>query len=135
MSEYTEKAEKFLKEHDISFSAVMKGDKCPLWCKGDHIHGERYFITLKRKGTKQRYSLSFWNSLNDMQTGKKPIAYDVLAAIQKYDPQSLEEFCQEYGYYTDSIEANKVYKAVVKEWQSVAKFFSLSELEELREID
>lgn len=135
MSKYTEKAEQFLKEHGISFNAVMKGDKCPMWCKGDHIHGDRYFITFTRRSTKQRYSLSFWNSLNDAQTGKKPTAYDVLASIQKYNPESLEEFCREYGYSTDSIEANKVYKAVVKEWQRVAKFFSLSELEELREID
>jgi len=156
MSEYTEQAEQFLKEHnisfkavrkadkcplwckgehDIGFKAVRKADKCPLWCKGEHVHGERYLITFTRKGTKQRYSLSFWNSLNDVQTGKTPVAYDVLAAIQKYDPGDLHEFCQSFGYSEDSIEASRIHKAVVKEWQKVSTFFSVDELKEAQEIN
>ncbi len=135
MSEYTEQAEQFLKEHNIDFKAVRKADKCPLWCKGDHVHGERYLITFTRKNTKQRFGLSFWNSLNDVQTGETPTAYDVLAAIQKYSPGDFHEFCQNFGYSEDSIEASKIYRAVVGEWLKVSKFFSVSELEEAQEIN
>lgn len=134
MSEYTEKADQFLKEHGISFSVLMKADRCPMWCKGDCVHGDRYLVTFKRNSTKQKFSLSFWNSVNDMHAGKAPTAYDVLAAIQKYDPGDFKEFCGEFGYSTDSVEAHNVHKAVVKEWQKAAKFFSLSELAEAQDI-
>lgn len=135
MNEYTEQAEQFLKKHDIDFKAVKKADKCPLWCKGDHVHGERYLVTLSRKSTKQRFSLSFWNSLNDMEKSKEPTAYDVLAAIQKYDPEDFHEFCQSFGYSEDSIEASRIYRAVIKEWLKVSGFFSVSELKEAQEIN
>jgi len=135
MNEYTEQAEQFLKKHNISFSAIRKADKCPLWCKDDHIHGERYLVTFKRKDTNQKYSLSFWNSLNDTQTGEKLSAYDVLAGIQKYNPGDFEEFCNSFGYSKDSIEASKIYRAVIKEWLKVSKFFSPSELTEAQEIN
>jgi len=135
MSEYTEQAEQFLKEHNISFKAVRKADKCPLWCKGEHMHGERYLVTFTRLGVKQRFSLSFWNSINDVVNARSPSKYDVLAAIQKYDPGDFHEFCQSFGYSEDSIEASKIYKEVVKEWQKVSTFFSVDELKEAQEIN
>lgn len=135
MSEYTKQAEQFLKEHDIDFKAVRKADKCPLWCKGDHVHGERYIATFTRLGVKQRFSLSFWNSFNDVQTGKTPTAYDVLAAIQKYDPEDFHEFCLSFGYSEDSIKASKIHKMVMQEWKKVSEFFSPSELTEAQEIN
>lgn len=136
MSEYERKAEDFLSEHGIKFSAAFKGDKCPLFCDGRHIHGDRYLITFSRKlGDRvKRFSLSFWNSLKDMEEGNKPHPYDVLACIQKYDPGDLKDFCSDFGYDTDSIKANRTYKAVVQEWAKVAGFFSLGELSELQEI-
>lgn len=136
MSEYERQVEDFLAEHGIKFNAAFKGDKCPLWCDGGHIHGDRYLITFSRRlgDRMKRFSLSFWNSLKDMEEGNKPHPYDVLAAIQKYDPGTLEDFCSGFGYDADSIKANKTYKAVCLEWDKVAGFFSLDELSELQEI-
>lgn len=63
-----------------------------------------------------------------------PTAYDVLACLTKYDPGTFENFCGEYGYDNDSRKAEKVYKAVVNEWQNVAMLFTDTEIEQLQEI-
>lgn len=62
-----------------------------------------------------------------------PTAYDVLASITKYDPDTFESFCSEFGYDEDSRTAERTYKAVVKEWNAVERLFSDC-LEELQEI-
>lgn len=63
-----------------------------------------------------------------------PTAYDVLACITKYHPGTLEDFCSEFGYDTDSKKAEKTYYAVLKEYADVSSIFSHQELEELAEI-
>jgi hypothetical protein len=63
-----------------------------------------------------------------------PTSYDVISCLQKYDVGSFEDFCSEFGYDVDSISANKVYKAVVNEYDNMAKLFSDEELQILGEI-
>ena len=63
-----------------------------------------------------------------------PSAYDVLACLTKYDPDTFEEFCYSYGYDTDSRKAEKIYKAVCEEWVNVQKIWTDSEIEEMQEI-
>lgn len=63
-----------------------------------------------------------------------PTAYDVLACLQKYDVGTFEDFCGEFGYYTDSKTAEKTYKAVINEYTSVCKLFTDAEIEQLQEI-
>jgi len=58
----------------------------------------------------------------------------VLACIQKYEVGNFQNFCGDFGYDTDSRKAEKIYKAVCKEWEKVNTFFSESELIELQEI-
>lgn len=67
--------------------------------------------------------------------GEEPTAYDVLACITKYDPGTFEDFCSEFGYDTDSRSAEKIYKAVVKEFDNICKLFTDSEIEQLQEIN
>lgn len=63
-----------------------------------------------------------------------PTAYDVLACITKYDPGTFENFCDDFGYDTDSRSAERTYNAVVQEWLQISALFSEQELEELRDI-
>ena len=39
----------------------------------------------------------------------KPSNYSILCALPKYEIGSLSDFCDNYGYTTDSIKANKIY--------------------------
>ncbi len=66
--------------------------------------------------------------------GTPPDEYDILAAMTKYDPGTLENFCSEFGYDTDSKRAERVYKSVSEEWLNVQKIWTDREIEELREI-
>ena len=134
MSEYETKAIKFLAKHGITLSVAEGGYKKPLWAEKGQAHGNHYRITFQREPHRKRFSLSFWNSVNDVQEHKHPSAYDVLTCLQKSDVGSFEEFCCEFGYDCDSIKALKTYKATVKEWEKVSGFFTPEEIEELQGI-
>jgi hypothetical protein len=64
-----------------------------------------------------------------------PSAYDVLACLTKYDPSTFEDFCDSYGYDKDSRKAEKIYFAVVEEYQNLKMLFTDAELEKLAEIN
>jgi hypothetical protein len=66
--------------------------------------------------------------------GETPTSYDVLTCLQKYDVGSFEDFCSDFGYDEDSRKAEKIYKAVCKEYENICKLWSDEEIEELQEI-
>lgn len=134
---YERQGEKFLQKFGIEFKAERKTDHvCPMWCDGKHTHGDRYLITFRRKyDTAKQLNFAFWNSLADKENNKSPTSYGVLASMTKYDPETFDNFCGEYGYDTDSIKALKTYKAVCAEWSKIFKFFGEKELNDLREIN
>lgn len=63
----------------------------------------------------------------------EPTFYDVLTSLQKYDVNTFENFCGDFGYDTDSRTAERTYKAVKKEFKAVERLFG-DILEELQEI-
>ena len=90
-------------------------------------------------------NLVLWIKLRDydfLNNGKSdkihypvaPTAYDVLACLTKYDPDTFENFCSEYGYDEDSRKAEKIYNAVLDEWRNVCALFTDEEIEQLQEI-
>lgn len=89
---------------------------------------------------RSRMALAWWMRDNHFHLGglkfkfQHPSAYDVLAALTKYDPDTFENFCCEYGYDTDSRKAEKVYEAVKNEYRNLQILFDDSELAALREI-
>lgn len=86
-------------------------------------------VRLKRNG--KTYTFNFGQSI--AKGGEEPDIYDVLACLTKSDPGSLEDFCSEYGYDSDSIKANITYTAVCREWKAIDRLFS-DIIEGLREI-
>jgi len=62
-----------------------------------------------------------------------PTEYDVLASITKYGPGTFKDFCDEFGYDTDSRKAEKTYFAVQDEYENINKLFS-DVIEDLQEI-
>lgn len=81
-----------------------------------------------------KYGLSFRLGHDRIHRPTAPTEYDVLSCLTHYDPYTLEDFCDCYGYDTDSIRANELYKDVVNEWQNVCILWSDEEIEILREI-
>ncbi len=66
---------------------------------------------------------------------EEPTPYSVLASLTKYDPSTFEDFCSSYGYDTDSIKAEKVYKAVCDEWKNIQMLYNDEDIELLQEIN
>ena len=64
-----------------------------------------------------------------------PSAYDVLACLTHYDPETFEDFCGNFGYDVDSRKAEKTYFAVQKEWNDLSRLYTEEELDLLREIN
>lgn len=85
--------------------------------------------TLTRK--RKRYTFNFGQSI--AAGNVEPTMYDIITCLTKYNPETFENFCSEYGYNTDSINAQKTYKAVKREFNGVNRLFS-DILEELQEI-
>lgn len=73
--------------------------------------------------------------LRKMKTEARPNAYDILAAVEKSDPGTFDDFCSEFGYNTDSRAAVRTYFAVQKEYADLARIFTAEQLEMLAEIN
>lgn len=124
-----------------------------------HNHGVHYDITISRAGRKP-YTFSYWGSINDryskeyekyvklnwqsradeeraLRTSSTPTAYDVLTCISGdigMHDWTFEEFCGDFGYDTDSRQAEKTYNAVCDQSRALAHLFNDEELDQLREI-
>ena len=104
-----------------------------------HFTGETesrdiFKVTLKRD--REKHSFTFGQSISESTgTGRnKPTAYGVLTCLTKYDPEGFEDFCGEFGYDTDSRNAENIYDAVCEEWEGVKRIFTPEEIELLAEI-
>jgi len=139
ISEYEEQGRRFLEKYSIDFKARMKDGACPPWERaGGCIHGDHYRITLRKRANFGSKSLSFdfWNSYNDMQMGKTPQPYDVLAAISSEAAFDWEfsDFCADYGFAEDSRSAFAAYQRMIGFAKRAQNFFTTEELEALGEI-
>lgn len=103
--------------------------------KNDKDKRDIYRCTLKRGN--REYKFNFGQSIARSGFYHKPeipTAYDVLVSLTKYDPQSFEDFCAEYGYNEYSRMAERIYNSVVNEYKSLCCLYTDSEMEKLAEI-
>ncbi len=106
MSQYTEQAEKLLKEFGVEFRAVLVGSNCPKFCQDaekdrdmdkvhtfpreTHIHGKHYCCTLSGQG-RGHMSFDFWNSYNDEEKNyliSNPFSFSIPCAL--YEKHGLK---------------------------------------------
>jgi hypothetical protein len=127
MSTYTDQAEAFAKKYGVTLKCTspeyrkyFADDKEERWV---------YKCQLKRNG--KTYTFNFGQSIANGCV--EPEMYDVLACLTKYDPGSLQNFCDDYGYDIDSKKVDKIYASVVREFKAVERLFS-DVIDELSEI-
>lgn len=89
-----------------------------------------------RRAVSGSMEIRFHGSAKEAETGlhKTPSMYTVLSCIQKYDPGTLENFCGEFGYDTDSKRADATYLAVKKEYEEFSALFPEGIPEEILDI-
>ncbi len=135
MSEYDTQARKFLDDNGLKFRATQKGDRCPPYCDGKCIHGDRYRVTISRKGG-GRLSFDYWNSFADIQAGKEATAYDALTCISSEITcaDNFEDFCGDFGYESDSRKAEELFRRCDRFARRLRAFFTPEEQEQLSTI-
>ena len=100
---------------------------------GDKDKRDIYRVTISRGN--RSFSFNFGQSLINSGSGEiSPDSYDILSCLQKNEIGDFQDFCNEFGYDTDSIKANKIFKAVAKEWDNVQKIWTDAEINQLQEI-
>lgn len=156
MNEYEKQANDFLSKTGTTFTVKLLGN-FPYF-DDDKESRDVYQVTLTRG--KETYSFKFGQSLANsapaMEEKRKkhlerkgrnivfkkfnpelfpkiPTPYDVLSCVQKYDIGTFTDFCNEFGYDTDSRKAEKTYFAVQEEWKGINNLFA-DVMEELQEI-
>ena len=133
MNEYDKQAENFLNDTGTEFKA--KYLKNGLHFPDDKDERDIYNITLTRKERNFKWTFKFGQSLHSSYFKTKPTAYDVLAGLIKCDLDTFKEFCSSYGYDEDSRKAEKIYKAVVEEWNKITRLWDAEVIKKLQEIN
>lgn len=101
------------------------------------INGRHEWKYTKGLPPKMDYKKFFANNCQTKQDVRQrktpPTLYDVLACLTKYDPETFEIFCSDYGYDEDSRKALETFNLIDKEWHEVKRMFSdcLDELQEI----
>lgn len=128
MSEYTKMANEFAKKHGVKLQ-ILEMEYKKHFADDDDC---RYVFKCKLSRGKKSYTFDFGQSI--AAGGEEPSMYDVLSCLQKYEVGSFEDFCGNFGYDEDSRKAEKIYKAVCKEFEGVSRVFE-GIMDELNEIN
>lgn len=98
------------------------------------IEIDRKYLGLKAPALRRISGVSVYDKGISIHWPKVPTEYSILAALTKYDPISFDEFCSEFGYSTDSINALKIYEDVKKGYLNLCSLYNEEEMNTLREI-
>jgi hypothetical protein len=131
---YQKQAKDFLTDTKTMMT-ILKAipQKHPIWSMEENKHGINYSVMMKNaNGT---YIFDFWNSIKAKAENKKPSYYDVLACINPLSENNFKDFCDNFGYNTDSILADKTYQACLEQDRELKKLFTSEQLEKLSEIN
>jgi hypothetical protein len=70
-----------------------------------------------------RYTFDFWDSIRATEQGTEPNEYAALSCLEWYVANTFEEFCSDCGYSTDSRAAERVFKAVRRQYKGLYRVF------------
>ena len=107
---------------------------------GNDNDNERYLDHRGRPSVREsiRYVRRTGQKIRGFKIKKRmdpPSDYDILSSIEKYDPETFEDFCSNYGYDEDSRNAENIYQAVRKQYQELSRIYNNEEMDLLREIN
>ena len=127
MSEYEKQAQDFLESTGTELTVEYDGYR--KYFPDDKEKRSVFEFTLRRAG--KEYVGTFGQSIAERDN--TPSAYDILACLDYWEGD-FKDFCAEYGYSDDSINALKTYNAVIKQSVGLKELFTFYELEKLGEI-
>lgn len=132
MTEYERIAKDFCKIHGVKVSfRWIANEVNPLWKESKSR--PHYKVTIKTE--RGQMTVDFWDSVYNMTNGKDPTEYDIFYCLEKYEVYDFCEWCEEYGYNTDSRRDERLWRLCRRQWASVQRVFIDEQIAELREMD
>lgn len=121
-TDYELEAKRVLAECGGKLKIVLSDTKLPPWDKATPNPRHHYRCALTGPGG--TYTFDFWGSIADCANGKEIVSeYDVLACLEWNTPEDFEDFCNEFGYDTDSRNAEKTWKACLSQIRALKRIF------------
>lgn len=134
MTDYEKQAMDFADKYGVKLE-VLGEDYKEHGCFNDGK--KRWVFKCKLSRGRKSYTFEFGQSI--ARQSIPPTMYEVLACLSKYETESFEDFCKEFGY--DSLplyeypRVKKIYLAVRREYQTVCRLFpEMEAMEELYNI-
>lgn len=130
---YDQQAIDFCRAHNVRTTIrESRNPKSPAWHAEDGAparHGIHYRVTVTTPHG--RTSFDFWGSIADMDNGRAPSAYDVLACVAHdiHTPDTFADFCADYGLDTDSIRALALYRRCARFARALRRVFPTPEMQ------
>lgn len=132
-NDYIGNAKLFLQDTnaELSISKAYPQKRAP-WIKTDEEQGIHYWCVLRRG--KKQYGFDFWDSIDNKKANKRPNEYDILSCLNTLSENNFPDFCDAFGYDTDSIKALKTFEACQEQDKGLRRIFTDIELEKLNNI-
>ena len=138
MTEYELQADEFLKKAETKMTISRTGEvKGFPFDEHDRMWHYKYQVTLTRHH--KQYRFTFYDSFYNWNMNKRPTRYDVLASVEKYCPDTLEDFADEYGCPIDDPKdykrTKKTFEACRKQYERLLDLFGEELMNDLCEIN
>ena len=127
INEYEKQALNFAKKYGVKLQ-ILGSEYKTMWGEEQKRSVFKCKLSRNRKSYAFEFGQSIANGNND------PNMYDILTCLTKYDPETFDNFCAEFGYDINSRKDEKTYKAVCKEFAAVERLFGdiMDELQEIQ---
>ena len=146
MSEYTMQADKFLS--DTGTVLTVEYLRTAPYFQDDKESRDIYRFTLTN--ARGSYSSEYGDSINNTEARikaaikshkahPKPSAYDILACVEKYQPEPIfAEWARDFGYddapMRDYPKIQAIHQACLSQYAGIARLFTAAQMEQLQEI-
>ena len=127
INNYEKQALSFSKKYGVKLQ-ILGSEYKPMWGEVQ----KRFVFKCKLLRNSKSYTFKFGQSI--AKGSSYPTMYDILTCLTKYDPETFENFCAEFGYDIYSRNSKKTYKAVCEEYRAVKRLFGdiMDELQEIQ---
>ena len=111
-------------------------DRTGPYFDGEEQDRDVYSVELCRGG--RVYQFQFGQSIVCSKPNidrRQPSAASILLCLETHSPSTFEDFCAEYGYDTDSRNAEKIWRACADQYLALSAMYSPDELEALGRLE
>lgn len=110
----------FIKENNISITSesIAENPNSKDWVDANHYK-------VKLKNGSKTMTIYFSQGLGITHEPDVPSVLNCLASDSTCESYTFNEFCDEFGYDSDSIKANETYKACLKNSKKLKKFLGV----------